>query len=158
VRLHMFREPGRRRFENASLLAADRVIGFSVIDTGIGIAQDKHKLIFEAFQQADGTTSRRYGGTGLGLSICRELARLSGAEIHVESSPGRGSTSPLYLPDQSLQVARPPPRETAPATAAQLERGLIAAPHPVGSERSIDDDQDHIRPGDRVLLIIEDDT
>jgi HAMP domain-containing protein/CheY-like chemotaxis protein/signal transduction histidine kinase len=144
--------------DNESLNAASRVIAFRVIDTGVGIPKDKQKIIFEAFQQAEGGTSRKYGGTGLGLSISREIASLLGGELRVDSEPGHGSTFTLYMPVEYLQLPRRPEPPNVRARREAFERELRSSDAlPSSATAAVPDDRAAIRPGDRVLLIIEDD-
>ena len=150
VELSIYPVTGGWGRDATALSQARQVIAFAVKDSGIGISEDRQKLIFEAFQQADAGTARKYGGTGLGLSISRELASLLKGVITLQSTPGSGSTFTLFIPD-AIDSAAPaakahvPALEPAPAAGVEMEPDLM------------DDDRANITEGDPVLLIIEDD-
>ena len=155
VKLSVARATNGWNADHPTLRLAPSVVSFEVTDTGIGIPPEKQRIIFEAFQQADAGTSRKYGGTGLGLAISRELANLLGGEIQLRSTPGIGSVFTLYLPTTYSGSATPKTsaaRDDAPAVAPASVR--------VGEQRPAEpilDDRDEIVAGDSSVLIVEDD-
>ncbi|HEY7095347.1 MAG TPA: HAMP domain-containing protein [Terriglobales bacterium] len=144
--------------DHAILNGAASVVAFEVADSGIGIPFDKQRIIFEAFQQADAGTSRKYGGTGLGLAISRELASLLGGEIQLRSTPGEGSSFTLYLPQTyvgPLTAGVSQSWSTMPSATSPLQlSSVVVSEIPV---EHVGDDRDNLQPDDSILLIVEDD-
>jgi len=165
-----FTESGTVRLAVDALKSSDGVplVRFCVIDSGVGIAPEHQNVIFEAFRQADGSTHRKYGGTGLGLSISRELARLLGGDVTLQSEPGLGSTFTLTVPrllgepgttatplPAAAPVAHAPSSHAYSFAQAPARTMAVAETSPVA--KLVDDDRDLIVQGDRVILVVEDD-
>src|SRR5262245_9802381 len=149
VKLKIARAPSGWSQGNERLNKAGSVLAFSVTDTGIGIPQEKQRIILEAFQPPDGTPSRKYGGTGLGLSISRSITSLLGGELTVDSTPGKGSTFKLFLPLHFVPVAtQAPSRAVSTQVRAVVQEAALEV---------LIDDRETISRGDPVVLIVEDD-
>jgi HAMP domain-containing protein/CheY-like chemotaxis protein/nitrogen-specific signal transduction histidine kinase len=156
VKLNIYRATTGWSSEHALLNAASEVVAFAVSDTGIGILPEKQRIIFEAFQQADASTNRKYGGTGLGLAISRELSNLLGGEIHLRSTPGVGSGFTLFLP-QKYTGAPAPARSIVAAAPSPFADALATIRRNEAVEDQVPDDRLSVKPGDASLLIVEDD-
>ena len=175
VKLHIYKATHNWKAHNPILEKANAVIAFAISDTGIGIPKDKQNLIFEAFQQAEGSTSRKYGGTGLGLSISRGLAELLGGTLELESEVEKGSTFTLFLPLEGAVVEHKKAEkesallslEKAQSETAKAYSGMMS---PIGSSSLMDgdiemneianemgDDRNNIQPNEKALLVVEDD-